>query len=146
MSELLTASITIFGGFVVFVLGQMTLKFLIEPIHKQSEIIGQIAHSLIFYANQYSNPGSGKPEDMDQTSKVLRSQAALLIAKTHVIKMYTLFEFLKLVPRRSAIGEAHRNLIGLSNSVYGGPGITGVENHKMRKEIEKLLNIKPRAS
>lgn len=112
MSELLTASITIFGAFVVFVLGQMTLKFLIEPIHKQSEIIGEIAYSLIFYANLYGNPGSGKPTDMDKASEVLRHQAALLIARTHVIKIYSLFKFFKLVPKRSQSEKLTRILLG----------------------------------
>ena len=76
MSEFLIASITIFGGFVVFVLGQMTLKFLIEPIHSQAEITGQIAHSLIFYANLYGNPGSGKTTDMDKASEVLQPSSS----------------------------------------------------------------------
>jgi len=145
VSEFLTAAITIFGGFVVFVLGQIVIKFFIEPIHKQSETIGDIAHYLIFYANQYSNPGTGKHEDIEETSRVLRKQAGELIARTHVIKIYTLFEFCKLVPKRSAIWKAHSNLIGLSN-IVGSPGMSGIEADKMRNEIEILLNIKPHAS
>ncbi len=63
MSEYLTASITILGGFIVFVLGQIVVKFFIEPIHEQSKTIGEIAYSLIFYANLYSNPGNSFPDE-----------------------------------------------------------------------------------
>ena len=141
-SELLIAAITIFGGFVIFVLGQIILKFLIEPIHKQSETIGQIAHHLIFYANLYTNPGAGTRDEMDKASCALRTQAADLIAKTHVIKIYSFWQFLKLIPKRSDIIAAHKNLIGLSNIVYDNTVRTGREPDDMRKEIETLLNIK----
>jgi hypothetical protein len=152
MSELLIASITIFGGFVVFVLGQMTLKFSIEPIHKQSEIIGGIAHSLIFYADLYSNPGEDRLEDRGKASEMLRDQAAQLMARTHVIKIYSLFEFLKLAPKRSAVKEAHHYLIGISNLIHVSPTIArdvaqdGVLAYSLRQKVEKLLNIKPRDS
>jgi hypothetical protein len=146
MSESLTAGITIFGGFFVFVLGQIVIKFFIEPIQKQSEAIGDIAHSLIYYADQYSNPGSGKPEDIKETSNVLRKLASELVAKTYVIKLYIIWESLKLVPKRNAIMEAHSNLIGLSNIVYEKHVGMVKEAYEMRKNIERSLNIKPRLS
>lgn len=96
-------------------------------------------YSLILYANRYSNPGTGKPDDMDEASRVLRQQASLLIARTHIIKVVHFFEFLKLVLKRSAVIEASRNLIGLSNSIHrGNPS----DNYNMRREIERLLSIK----
>lgn len=102
-----------------------------------------IAWSTILCDEKY-NPGN--QNSARKTTKVLIlltfSQAALLMARTHVIKVYSLFEFLKLVPNRNAVGEAHKNLIGLSNSIHGG--INATETHKMRKEIEKLLDIEPR--
>jgi hypothetical protein len=55
MSELfkiiLTSSLTIFGGILVFVIGQVVVKFIIEPLHEQAKLIGEIANSLIFFAN-----------------------------------------------------------------------------------------------
>ena len=45
----LTSSRTILGGIVVFVVGQVITKFVIEPMHERSKLIGEIANSLIYY-------------------------------------------------------------------------------------------------
>lgn len=37
---LLTSSLTVLGGVLVFVTGQLIVKFLIEPIHELKKIIG----------------------------------------------------------------------------------------------------------
>lgn len=39
---LLTSSLTILGGVVVFSLSQIVQKFLIEPVHEQAKVIGEI--------------------------------------------------------------------------------------------------------
>ena len=51
----LTSGLTITGGVLIFVLGQMILKFVIEPIHEFNKLKGEIAYSLVFYANVYMN-------------------------------------------------------------------------------------------
>ena len=48
---LLTSALTILGGIVVFASGQIFVKFIVEPLHEQSKLIGEIAESLIYYAN-----------------------------------------------------------------------------------------------
>ncbi len=122
MSELslvvLTSSLTIIGGITVYVIGQVIEKFLIEPIYEQAKFIGEIADSLIFYADIISNPGYGKPKKIDDASKQLRQQASQLMAKTHAIRSYKLMQFLRIVPKHKDIISARQNLIGLSNSVH----------------------------
>lgn len=136
---MLTAAFTILGGVIIYTLGQIIAKFFIEPIHKQLMCIGKISDSLIFYANQYSNPGSGMPDEMDKVQRILRQQASLLVSKTHVIKWYGFFEIFKFVPKRIAISEASRELIGLSNSIHEGRSDF---NTARVKNIKKALNIK----
>ena len=145
MSELfkivLTSSLTVLGGILVFVVGRIIEKFAIEPIHKQSRLIGEIADSLIFYADLYSNPGIGKREQMDEAKKVLREQASQLIARNNMIPCYKFWRCLSLghLPKRTDVIEARHELIGLSNSIHQGDGYV---NAKRRKEIEKRLGIK----
>jgi hypothetical protein len=43
--------LTILGGITIFVGGQILIKFIIEPFYEQSKLIGEIANSLIYYAN-----------------------------------------------------------------------------------------------
>jgi hypothetical protein len=55
MSEIykiiLTSSLTVFGGVLTFVAGQVVIKFLIEPIHNYMKLVSEIADTLILYAN-----------------------------------------------------------------------------------------------
>jgi len=137
----LTSSLTVLGGILVFVVGRIIEKFVIEPIHEQSRLIGEIADSLIFYADLYSNPGIGKREQMDEAKKVLREQASQLITRNNMIPCYKFWRYLSLghLPKRADIIEAQKNLIGLSNSIHrGDPDV----NARRRKEIEKRLGIK----
>ena len=76
---------------------------------------------------------------MDKAQRVLRQQASQLIARTHAIPWYRLWEFLRLVPNWAGVLEARRNLMGLSNSVHQGDPIV---NYNRQKEIERLLGIK----
>lgn len=57
------ALLTVLIGVVVYALGQIFSNFVIEPIHKQDEIRGEIADSLVFYADVYSNPKSSTMEE-----------------------------------------------------------------------------------
>ena len=136
---ILTSGFTIFGGIFVYVMGQVISRFFIEPIHEQSRCIGEIANCLIFYAKFYANPGTNKPEDENRASEALRQHASLLISKTHIIRWYILFEFLKFVPKRKVVGEAVIELILLSISVSQGNSSL---NNATRQKIVKLLNIK----
>ena len=59
MSELervfLTSAFTVVGGVLVFVVGQIIIKFIIEPLHDQAKIIGDITSSLTLFANTGSS-------------------------------------------------------------------------------------------
>ena len=48
---ILTSSLTVMGGVIVLVVGQIVVKFLLEPFQNHRKLIGEIANSLILYAN-----------------------------------------------------------------------------------------------
>jgi len=145
MSELwkiiLTASITIAGGIIVYVLGHFLVTLFVEPIHRLRSFIGEIADSLVFYANVYSNPGYGQKEIMDEASEVLRRQASQLRARIYSIPWYSLWAFMGFVRGKKKIEEASAELIGLSNSVHRSEPNLGIQNYKRREKIEELLGI-----
>jgi len=140
----LAAIITIAGGVIVYALGHLSVALFVEPIHRLRSLIGEIADSLIFYANVYSNPelNIGTIELYDKASETLRRHASQLKARAYAIPWYHLWALMRLVRKKTEIEEASAELIGLSNSVHGGPGITGLENDKKRRIIEKLLGIR----
>lgn len=47
----LTSSLTVLGGVITFVIGQLVIKFLIEPIHNYMKLVSEIADTLILYGN-----------------------------------------------------------------------------------------------
>jgi hypothetical protein len=47
---------TVIIGVVVFILGQVLLRFVLEPIHAQRTIIGEIASAVIYLGNVFAVP------------------------------------------------------------------------------------------
>ena len=45
---LLTSASTILGGVIVFVIGQLVSKFLIEPIHELRKAVGEVQFYLAY--------------------------------------------------------------------------------------------------
>jgi hypothetical protein len=150
MSELekifFTSALTIFGSVLVYVIGQLISKFLIDPIHAQKKLIAEIGDSIIFYGNLYATPGKMPKEKMDEASYKLRQQAALLQSKTHLIPYQTSLSRLRIIASKSAIEKASSLLIRLSNSIHGSSsnasgGNIGTANADTADEIKRLLNL-----
>ncbi|MCX6743435.1 MAG: hypothetical protein NT116_04330 [Candidatus Parcubacteria bacterium] len=150
MSEIekifLTSALTIFGGVLIFVIGQIISKFIIDPIHEQKRLIGKIADSLIFYANVYTNPGILPKETMDKASVKFRQQATFLQSKTHLIPLYGILSILGLIVSKNNINKASENLIRISNLTHVKPdsstGNIAIKNAETADEIKKLLKLK----
>jgi hypothetical protein len=172
MSELLkivlTSSLTVLGGIIVFVTGQIVVKFLIEPFHNYKKLVGEIADSLVYYANvgpvvhdlylqqledavELENPRSEMTEKrlkmiierdwerMDLAQNVLRQQASQLMGATNTIPLYKLWAFLRILPKQEEIIKASSNLIGFSNSTGS---FRDRDIGKRQKDIAKYLHIK----
>lgn len=140
---LLTSALTIIGGVVVFSLSQIVQKFLVEPVHEQSKVIGEILFGLVYYGDRYANPGTGKPEAMTEAADTIRRYASRLEGTTHAVHSYRLFECIGLAPNRKSVEEAVGNLIRISNSIYTG---NGRENSDDADNVKKLLSAPNRKS
>ena len=82
---------------------------------------------------------------MEEISKELRRLAVMLLAKKSMIRGYNFFEKINIVVTHENILIAHKNLIGLSNSIQKVEpmDVQGniKENRKMEKNIKIALNI-----
>ena len=110
---------TVFAGVAVFVLGQIVLKLVIDPVQQLKRTIGEVSFALAFYANVYTNPGIPKPELMDEASTKLRQLACQVAADLRVIPLYRHVRLLFALPSYENILSAQASLIGLSNGVFG---------------------------
>lgn len=133
MSTISDFVLTILGGVSIFVLGQIVIKFIVEPLYEQSKAIGQIVDSLIYYIDAKKGE-KFKKINSTEAPIVLRQRASALMEKTYAIPIYELWEYFGIVPERKSIVEALQELIVLSN---------GVDNSSLNRieKIAKYLKI-----
>lgn len=127
---------TVLSGVIVFVLGQIFIKFFIEPIHELKRLMGEIADALIFYANV---PAGGRLDVVEKPSEIFRQLSSQLMAKKHMIPFYTLWAIIGAVPNKDHILKAHSALIGISNGLYDAQDPTYVKD--CRREVESALRL-----
>jgi hypothetical protein len=73
-----TVFITVLSGVLTYVIGQLVVKIVIEPVQDARRTIGQISHSLIEHANVIANPGVPSEEVMRETAQHLRKLSSQL--------------------------------------------------------------------
>ena len=149
---IITAALTIFGGIVVFLIGQVILVLFIERIRLQARTIEEIAETIVHYARDYSSPlnidqlTNEKREELRSKADHLRILSARLRATAVTLKYYRLFEMIRLVLPRERIIEASKSLMGLSNATPPDSD-TLRDGINFRKEVEDNLGIKvPKSS
>lgn len=113
-----TVFLTVLTGVLTYVLGQLGLKLVIEPVQDLRKTIGFISHALIERANVIHNPGVAAQEVMDEASNHLRSLSSQLQSHLYLVPKYALTARLFRLPSLAEIREASSALIGLSNGLY----------------------------
>ena len=132
MSE---AMLAVLIGVVIFVLGQIVQKFVLEPIYEQVKIIREIAQALVYYA---SAGGSLHPlEDYLKAKSELRELASRLRASLWGIPAYSFFASLGVVITQENIMKASASLVGWSNTMLQD----NVSDTDRREEIARALQI-----
>jgi hypothetical protein len=115
-----TAGLTLGGGVLLLVAGQLLVHWVVEPSLALRAVKGKIAYALMYYANVYMNPGTrrtarGQELERECTDEFRRLGAELSAAFEAAPKS-RLWSRLG-VRRKQEIGEAVKNLILLSNLV-----------------------------
>lgn len=126
---------SIFLSILVGISGYILVHIFIKPVIDLRKCIGEICSSLIIYANIYSTSAINK-----NAEEKLREQAALIMAKAHLIKYYRFFVCMTLIPKMENIKNAHRMLIGLSNCINDKD--SRKDNERRKNEIIESLNLK----
>lgn len=132
---------TVLSGVVTYVLGQLAVKLLIDPVQEMKRTIGQVAHALIEHANVISNPGVPSREVMDVSSKLLRSLSAQLQSHLYLVPGYEFSARVFGLPASANVLEATGLLIGLSNSLHRATDHVYEHNAKRLDKIHDLLAI-----
>jgi len=131
--------LTIISAVIIFILGQMSLKLIIEPIQELKKEIAEVLNAMVFYADRTSNPNTNSQEVIDEVGKILRKHASNLEAKSSIIPFYKIFEILRVLPSKDNISKAKSFVIGLSNSLGPSKYNSGIENSKRAGEVKFFL-------
>lgn len=141
----LTSSLTVFGGIMVFVGGQLVTRFFIDPIHEQDKLLGEIANLLILYANVSYIKGNPPAKDssdwkqIEDMSQELRRISGRLRGATYSMRAYWLFQKFQLVRlNRDEVLEISKSLIGWSNFLISGDNKIMIS---AQKTIGKILKV-----
>jgi len=112
-----TVFVTVLSGVLTYVVGQLVVKLLIDPVQAMNKTIGQVAHSLTFLANVTGNPGLQSQEIGREASKQLRQLSSELESHLYLVPKYRQTAWLFRLPNQKEVLKSRDYLIGLSNSV-----------------------------
>jgi hypothetical protein len=142
-ASIIIAGFTALFGAAVLVMGQITIKFLIDSIHDLRKTIGEIAYNTLYLSNVYDIEDHDTPEvnrtgaKPDEASKTLRDLACRINSSAKSIYFYDMLAYFQILPKRINIENASVNLIGWSN------GLSNPRNHdSFRDRIMESLDIK----
>ena len=145
-----TASSTIIGGVVVYVIGQLLSKFLIEPTHELKKAIGEVRFNLAFHAPTIHTPIARNSERSDAAYEALMKSSCDLLARVNAIPFYAYLSKRSrgFLPSHQSITEAAVQLRALSTYVHEtdeGAKESLETSSKRVARIEKELGLEPLA-
>lgn len=114
----MTLFTTIFAGVSVFILGQIFLKWMIEPIQELRKVITEI---LFYLTNDYSiihNAHIVDKEEAVSSCKNLKRLGASLLSREELIPFYGKSSKIFRLPKRKDVIFASRRLSLMSNSIF----------------------------
>lgn len=135
-----TSALTIAGGVLVTVIGQILIKFLIEPIYSQRLVVGEIADALAYHANDFIVAQDRPIEDFSEVALRLRRLASQLMARTVAIPAYKVLGFVRLIRPFSQIQQARWALRSLASQIHTG---TAEDKWRSARTIATALRLAP---
>ncbi|SRR5260221_134197 len=136
-----TVFFTVLSGVITFVIGQLIVKLVLEPVQEMKRTIAQISHVLIERANVIANPGVPAKEILDETSQLLRKLSSQLHAHLYLVPCYKVISGIFYLPSKEKLLVASSALIGLSNSIYRADEKVYEVNAKRVEQVSDALGI-----
>lgn len=137
----MTIFYTILAGVLVFVLGQIVLKWIIEPVQELRKLKGEI---LFHLANDYAiiqNANTVEKEVALEVGKVLERLGASLLAGEHLIPMYTCIQRIFSLPESESIKFAAKRLRLISKSMFSDAENIHYQLELYRIDVCEALSI-----
>jgi hypothetical protein len=140
----------ILAGVIIYVLGEIIVKIVIDPVQELKRVIADIAFKLIHYSHVFklstaadtSEEASEKTidrEKLEQAADEYRKLASMLNAGFRLVPFYPLIRVLFFLPGEADIIDARNELIEMSEEIFAAPKSFVIAER--RKHIEKKLKV-----
>lgn len=150
MSELLTASITVLSGVIIYVSGQLIIKFFVEPYKN----IAQAIEELIYVAFAYDTVivsilDIENPKDYErllEAKREYREKGSRLIASVNSFPAYDFLQLFLNIPAKNNLLVAGQSLLAIGDLIgnaHGGDEMMSISQYKyllLNKLGVKLAN------
>jgi hypothetical protein len=114
---LLTASVTLIGGCLLYFMTHVVSDLLIKPYLEYRKILAEISYTLVFYSNLLTNKRrSDNSDKFDEATTTVRGLAAKLRASCAALPAYRMLRIMRCVQSRQELHEAAGLLIRISNA------------------------------
>lgn len=132
---------TIIAGVTVFVLGQIVLKLIIEPIQKLRETIAEVAFHLANDDDVVHGAGTVKEERCEAVSANLRRLGAQLISSQYLVPFYGRLRKVFYLPEKANVEKAAERLSKIPAHMYGNDSVKHERLDLYRIEVCELLGL-----
>ena len=140
----------ILAGVIIYVLGEILVKIVIDPVQELKRVIADIAFKLIHYSHVFKLSSSGDsdaagggkeiaPEKLEQAADEYRKLASMLNAGFRLVPFYPLARIVFFLPKEADIIDARNELIEMSEEIFAAPKSFVISER--RKSIEKKLRV-----
>jgi len=140
----------ILAGVIIYVLGEIIVKIVIDPVQELKRVIADIAFKLIHYSHVFrlsssddSDAATGEkeisPEKLEQAADEYRKLASMLNAGFRLVPFYPFARVVFFLPKEADITDARNELIEMSEEIFAAPKSFVVAER--RKSIEKKLKV-----
>lgn len=135
-----TSASTILGGVIVFVVGQLLFKFLIEPIHELRKVIGETHFNLGFHGSVILTPLARNKERSDKAYDALMKNSCDLLMRSEAIPFYRCVSWVSrgFVPPRQKVRDAAKWLRGLTTYLHETDDKANSHLDEIRERIGRI--------
>ena len=131
--------LTVISGVLVFILGQLFIECVLNPIKEYKKLKAEISYELVYYARNFANPILFSKEDIEKwdiAGDKIRDLASKVEAFAQIKPIY-------IFPKKKTLLLVRDKLIGISNGCIASSSEIANEymklNVKASKDIESLL-------
>jgi hypothetical protein len=136
----------IMAGIIIYVLGEIIVKIVIDPVQELKRVVADIAFKLIHYSHVFKLSASDESaekkidlEKLESAADEYRKLASLLNAAYHLVPFYSFTRFVFGLPREADVLSARNALIEISEEIFSAPKSFVIS--EKRQYIEKLLKV-----